>query len=1268
MTNADITRLLIQPGKHYVGARMQQGRVVLDSDFNEEAELGDEDRRRAVEAIVGPTGSPDNGFAVDLSIGDEVTVEPVSFNGAPAVDTLNYRIRPGSMYLAGLRFDHEERAGVATGDPMVFQRDFLQMQAAHAPRPQPGATHSQLTYLHGWEQCVTATEDDEIREPALGGIDTSVRVRRMARVEVREVQNAEDCTAAWEEVRQQIEIEAGGVFNASGTELRSSARLGVTFVPGEALDPCAPCAPDDVGRYLGADNQAIRIMLAAPNRYVWAFDNAAPLYRVELGEAENGLVPVRMITEPRDEAHWPLENTVVEFLPWAALLDNHEKIAAETGVFVRVVEGFDPDAGLFRIAQTDLPQLDTRVRQWDPAHPDLAWLPNNADPDGRYLFLRVWHRLDSENDELLLDTSAGPDNHALLRRQGLLPEFTDGGRPGDYWLVTVRPNTPQQITPWNLTQGGGVPPHGPRHVFAPLTLVTFRPPGPGEHANTEVVDSIHDCRRTFRPLVARSGCCTLTVGDGVGSRGDYLSIQAAVDALPPEGGRVCVLPGTYTEALQIERADVIVEGCGLKTRLRTPQGDTHPALIHVLAPRVGIRDLALETLGQIGVLAGREELNADPIADGLSLERLIVIADERAGVGGQARAGIDVRRGRRAVIRECELTLRGSVSDEAGMFVRGEDIRVQNCRIETARTDDGFAAWGGLQIGGASRRVQIRRNRIMGGLGHGITLGSLEWIAETPTTTTLTHFGAGTGVQNSFDPCAPLQVSVRPVEIENVRFDPETAGDLDQILIVDNRIESMQGNGISVLTTLPLQDDGEQDLITVDRITIERNRISDCVVQSKTLASSSPVQTTKGLSPGEEEVFGQFLVSSIPPAGIVLVDGEHIVIRDNDILDNGTTDPGPIAGVCILFGNDIQIEGNRIQNNGRRQPASIPSISSMRSGIAVSLAGVASNQATQDRSDTLGSSLRIIGNTVEHPNGPALAARATGPVAIEDNYLLSLGNNATAQQASAAHTVAIVNAGMPWESIDLPAGEPSPNRWSFPPRTPEYLARRPGDDQGGGGIGAPGEGGGIIGQGGPVLFNNNHVTLRWIEAGNTAAGLISGFSVGICSLDAVTLHGNQFALNVEDPGLKKVNGTQFNRQPRISAHVVVVGATMDASHNRMAEGVNDALISLLALGGFLVSASYNITTHMSFSATCNGLEGEGGGPANDNDPFRVHRGNLVWLRPALESSREDLVSIETVNQTARQLFMSLCDTCLGLGPEGGGPVFVPILGFFARRG
>ena len=234
MTTHDISRFLFQPAKHYIGARWQQGRSFVEHDYNEGAQLDAEDQRVVLADVIGPMGSPDEGFSLALEIGDEVPIRAVAFDGAAPVDVLDYRLRAGCMYVAGLRFDHEARVlpGETSpgGDPILFQRDFLQMDAAQAPRPAPGQTHTQLTYLHAWEQCVSAVEDEEIRERALGGTDTSVRIRRTARVEVREVE-ATDCTEAWGAIRQALEAELGGTFDAGGTELRSSARLRVTRTP-----------------------------------------------------------------------------------------------------------------------------------------------------------------------------------------------------------------------------------------------------------------------------------------------------------------------------------------------------------------------------------------------------------------------------------------------------------------------------------------------------------------------------------------------------------------------------------------------------------------------------------------------------------------------------------------------------------------------------------------------------------------------------------------------------------------------------------------------------------------------------------------------------------------------------------------------------------------------------------------------------------------------------------------------------------------------------
>ncbi|MBI1356591.1 MAG: hypothetical protein GC160_19800 [Acidobacteria bacterium] len=1244
MTSTDISRLLLQPKKHYAGARLQQGRVLIDSDFNEEAQLDDEEQRRILGDVIGPTGSPDEGFAVDLALGDEVIPQAISYNGGPAVDVLPYRLKPGALYVGGLRFVQEQReiGGLAGGEVVALQREHLQMGPGDAPLAQPGVTHSQFVYLHAWEQCVTATEDEELRERALGGLDTSTRVRRMAQVLVDEVENGGDCLAAWTTVRQRIENATGGAFDAHGVRLRSSARLRLAFAPGEALDACAPCSPDDPGRYLGANNQAIRIMLVAADRYVWAFDNASPVYRVRLGEPSGGSVRVEMLTEPRDEAHWPLRNSVVEFLPWGALLDNGQKVAQEPGAFLRVDDGFDPDDGSFGLTAADALQLQALTAEWDAAHPDRPQLPNDNDPNGRYFYLRMWHRLDDEADPVLLDV-AGP--HTLLLRQGLDPQFTGAGNPGDYWVAALRPNTPHVIVPWDLTQTGGVEPHGPAHYYTPLSLITFRPPQAGEHANAEVVEAVSDCRQRFRPLVDRDGCCTHTVGDGVTSIGDYSSIQDAVDNLPQEGGKVCVLPGTYAEEVLVRWDDVTIEGCGPQTHIVSPAGESAAsALILVRAANFTLRKLTLSTNGQVGVLV-EEAPEGSAARSGVTIDDVRISADQRAGLGGHTRSCISLQRVADAVVRNCRLSMDGSLSDDATAFVRGSNILVEGCRLESLPADGSTSScWGGLQIGGGSQHVTVRRNRIAGGVGHGITLGSLIWVSET---TRRTDLGAGAGLQDTQDPCAPTVATVQPIEVEEVRFDAETAGDLGDLWIVDNTIERMAANGISTLTMLPLAEEGATDRITTDRLWIERNRIFDNVDQSTSLRERSPVSKVKKLEPGEEEAFGQFVVSQIPPAGIALVDGEYITIRDNEIRDNGTGSPEQISGVSILYGNGIVIESNRIQNNGLRQSGTLPIADPTRAGVFVSLAGIASDQPNPDQADPLGSSLRIIGNVVEHPNGGALAVRATGPVVVEGNYLLSQGNNATSQQPGVAQAVKIANIGPPWESVDLQPGEPAPSRWLMPERTPEYLQRDS----------TPSGAEARLGQGGRVLFNNNHVTLNWTEPSNVSAGLATGFSVGICSLDDVVCHGNQFALNVEDPGLKKsAGGGSLGRQPRISAHVVVVGATANSSHNRVSEGVNDAMISLLTLGGLLVSSTGNATTHMSFASTCNTFTPNSDQPPSAAPDERVDRNNLVWLRPAAETSRSDLVSLSTVRATANQLFATLCNSCLGL-PVGEAQTF-----------
>src|SRR5262249_505378 len=140
-----------------------------------------------------------------------------------------------------------------------------------------------LYYLHVWEQWVSAVEDQELREAMLRGPDTSLRVRRMQRVQVRD--NFETTPSSPLEAFDAVIAALPGDGNATckdeTSERLSAARLQLTFRGSRSADPCSPCLPG-VSRFLGTENAALRIMLTQSNRFVWALDDASPLFPVRV--------------------------------------------------------------------------------------------------------------------------------------------------------------------------------------------------------------------------------------------------------------------------------------------------------------------------------------------------------------------------------------------------------------------------------------------------------------------------------------------------------------------------------------------------------------------------------------------------------------------------------------------------------------------------------------------------------------------------------------------------------------------------------------------------------------------------------------------------------------------------------------------------------------------------------------------------------------------------------------------------------------------------
>src|ERR1044072_417566 len=155
----DYSRRLFRPNKHYSGVLMQQGRVQLDADWNEQLDL--QLYRTETEAIdvIGRCGVPrkNGGFLIGSGSGGQ-----------------DLTISAGRIYVDGLLCELEGQSTYTT-----------------PPTSPPGPTRRlslpdghYVVYLDAWQQERTALDDRSIREVALGGPDTTPRLQNVWQVQL----------------------------------------------------------------------------------------------------------------------------------------------------------------------------------------------------------------------------------------------------------------------------------------------------------------------------------------------------------------------------------------------------------------------------------------------------------------------------------------------------------------------------------------------------------------------------------------------------------------------------------------------------------------------------------------------------------------------------------------------------------------------------------------------------------------------------------------------------------------------------------------------------------------------------------------------------------------------------------------------------------------------------------------------------------------------------------------------------------------------------
>ncbi|NEP25094.1 DUF6519 domain-containing protein [Moorena sp. SIO3I6] len=165
----DFTRFTFNRNKHYSSVRMQQGRVLLDADWNEQLDISAYRDWTIAQDTIGLNGFPtdtQNGVLSNTSSSFQLKVLD---NGS----TLT--IDKGHCYVDGIFCENDQEVEY-TKQPDLPQVELDKTSGYY------------LAYLDVWQRHITIIEDPSIREEALGGPDTSTRTKTVWQAKLLKVE------------------------------------------------------------------------------------------------------------------------------------------------------------------------------------------------------------------------------------------------------------------------------------------------------------------------------------------------------------------------------------------------------------------------------------------------------------------------------------------------------------------------------------------------------------------------------------------------------------------------------------------------------------------------------------------------------------------------------------------------------------------------------------------------------------------------------------------------------------------------------------------------------------------------------------------------------------------------------------------------------------------------------------------------------------------------------------------------------------------------
>lgn len=533
---SDLSRLTFDPKKHYSSVRLQQGRVLLDADWNEQSDIQQYRSRTESQDVIGKTGVPKekvNSFLIDFQ-GDDLSIQP------------------GRIYVGGLLCELDTEASYFN-QPYYPNPDnqhfgaitypFLSPPASppfSPPESPPGSppeidyleAGTYLIYLDAWEREINHLDDPGIQEVALGEADTTTRLQTVWQVRVQKVEDDQTLESTWAKIIKT----PSGKLSAHASELEQSE------------DPCI--LPAGAG-YRRLENQLYRVEIHRGGDWgtatiKWSRDNATVETKIE---------SINTIEVDEDAANAKSDRTLV-----VADVGKDAVLGFAGGQWVEIVDEEDrlnqddnPDSQLFVLLQIasvdpanreivlkDVPtsvayKKGLKLRRWD--------MPQEAAATGGLPISETSIRLEGGVEVQVTESN-------IKLEGGIEVQLTDSNyRRGDYWLIPARTATGDIEWPKTEAENGewvpaSLAPVGVQHQYCKLATLRV-------DADSTELPVAEDCRAKFPALTA------ITAADVAYDSGNCImhsatTVQEALDNLCQVGNSIythIAIPGPGWERI-----------------------------------------------------------------------------------------------------------------------------------------------------------------------------------------------------------------------------------------------------------------------------------------------------------------------------------------------------------------------------------------------------------------------------------------------------------------------------------------------------------------------------------------------------------------------------------------------------------------------------------------------------------------------------------------------------------------------------------------------